>query len=217
MNDDERTSGLRRFALNAFLEDSAGNREPVEIQVDPPLRSEDGWYSCAISSSILEKSPHRCHSALPHDAWACAFESLRNWISALGKCLVDDHGRPIALPSPPGDRSWVPPPTIPDVSGKEPVFRAGGWVQRPGCDRQHVEFAIWPCFEEEPDIFCAPTLFSLSFEGKPRCVYGASAAQANFLAYQRMKMFAEHYAVADENGTPVEVPLPPEPEPIPPP
>jgi len=161
---------------------------------------------------VFDYSPHRFSSALAHDAWALAFEWLHSWLRWNGKRLVDEEGAPIVLPSPPRDTSWqTPSPPPPDVAGVAPIFRAEGWATKSCPSRQRVELAIWPAVEEEADLFCAPTLCTFFFGGKLKCVYGVSVKQAVFHAYQQMQVAAEHYAIVDDDGQAISVPLPPEP------
>lgn len=217
MSDDERTSGLLPFVLSAFLEDRAGNREPVEIQVAPPVATEFNSFQCEIRSSMLQKNPHHVYSGLSHDAWANAFQAISSWLEADGKQLVDRHGRAVVLPSPPRDRSWIPPRKHPDVTGLTPLYRMEGWAHPKDGPRQRVELAVWPAFEEEPGVFCAPIRSGLRQGGKVICSYGASAEQAVFLAYKFLRTEVEHSRVQDDAGALIDIPIPPEPTPIPPP
>jgi hypothetical protein len=200
------------YLLEADLTDSHGKLERVTIRIDPPTATDDDWFVCAIHGSMFDHGPYRSASALAHDAWARAFEWLHSWLQWNEKRLVAADGTPVILPSPPRDTSWeTPSPPPPDVTGVAPIFRAEGWVTKSCPSRQRVELAIWPAVEEEANLFCAPTLCTFFFDGKVKCIYGVSVEQAVFHAYQQMRVAAEHYAIVDDDGQAISVPMPPEP------
>lgn len=188
-----------------------GKREPVSIRIDPPAETPDPLLECVIRSNLLPSYPYRVCSPLAHDAWAAAFEVLNDALNLRRAYLVDHEDRRVELPSPPRDRSWVTPRPPPNVSGIEPVFRIEGLATRAGRKRQPVKMAIWPPFEEEPGTFCAPIRCNLMRGGEPRCIYGASAKQAVYLAYRILMAQADYLGFTDTAGHPIKIPLPPEP------
>lgn len=208
---------FERFTLSGFLVDSAGNRERIDICVDPPVKAEGAGYRCDVRSSLLALDPHPIYSGLEHDAWARAFAALHAWIRAEDKRLVDERDLPIELPSPPRDNSWTRPSNDPDVTGRPPLFHVEGWISSTDGTRRRADLAVWPAFEEAPGTFCAPMRCGLRRGGRVFCCYGASLAQAEFLAFGYLRREAEHSQITDTDGNPILVPRPPEPEPIPPP
>jgi len=166
---------------------------------------------CVIRSSILSWNPYRVYSELEHDAWAAAFDVLRDALRIDGKTIVDADGQLVALPSPPRDHSWVPPLHIPDVTGIEPIYRVECWAKRRGREKRRVELAIWPPFEKVPGTFCAPIKCTLRSERPLICSYGAFPEQAVYLAYAYLRIETEAYDLTDDEGRPIVIPTPPEP------
>jgi hypothetical protein len=199
------------FRLNAFLKNAAGEAHPIEILVEGPSLTVESTYQCTIRTSILNQNPYRVYSGLAHDAWAEAFEVLNRALVAADAVLFDEQGKCVELPSPPRDRSWVPPPRIPVVDGIDPIYRAEGWAKRPDREPRRIELAIWPPFEEEPGTFCAPMKNTLRGERPLICSYGAFPEQAVYLAYSFLRVTTETYELSDDKGQSIIVPSPPEP------
>ena len=205
------------FALTGFLVDPAGNRERIDIRVDTPVKCEGEWYRCDVRSSLLSHDPHPVYSGLAHDAWARAFAALHDWLRAEGKHLVDEQSRSIELPLPPRDNSWTQPSDHPDIRERAPLYRVEAWANPVDAPRQRAELAVWPAFEESPDVFCAPIRCGLRRGGSVICCYGASRDQAEFLAFGYLRREAEYSRITDADGKPIMVPEMAEPAPIPPP
>jgi hypothetical protein len=199
------------FVLQAFLKGPSCALHPIVVSIEPPTKTPEGSFICLVRCSALNHDPYPVYSGLEHDAWAKAFELLDRTLRLEGKEIVDKDGRPLPLPSPPRDRSWVPGLRAPDVTNIEPLYRVEGWAKRLGRDPQRVELAIWPPFEEEPGTFCAPTKCALRRDGAVICSYGAFPEQAVYLAYAYLRIETESYEIIDDQGHLVVVPSPPQP------
>jgi len=198
------------FVLDAFISDSQGSIRPIRIVVEIPVLMPDGSFKCDVHSSMLSKHPHPVYSGLPYDAWAKAFELLRNTLSDDRHELVDGVGNRLSLPSPPRDRSWVPSPDTQVKRGIEPIFRVEGWTKKDG-SKTRIELAIWPPFEEERGVFCAPMKCGMRRGGAVMCSYGASPEQAVYLAYGYLRIEIEFREIFDIDGKPLVIPTIPEP------
>lgn len=204
------------FILAGFLRHPSGRLEPFEMRIDPPTIMSEGVFACEVRSSLLHENPHLVRSRLSHDAWAKAFELIMRVLRLEGKPLVDKNGEPISVPSPPRDRACVEEESKLNVKGIDPIFRVAGWTQLPGSERRRIELAIWPPFEQEHGIYCAPMRCGLRRNGEVMCSYGASPEQALYLAHRYLQIEVEHRGIMDDQGRPIEIPVPPEP-PLPPP
>lgn len=200
----------RPYIFSGFVVYADGRRNQVAINVAIPTKTPDSDYCCEIQTNLLSKSPYRVYSGLPHDAWAEAFEVLNLRLRQKSAFLLNEKGERAELPSPPRDRSWVRPPTVPNVEGIEPLYRVTGWATSTG-ERRPVDLALWPPFEEEPGTFCAPMRCGLMFGGEVRCSYGATPEQSVYLGHKYLRLEVDVRKVVDEAGRPIVIPIPPEP------
>jgi hypothetical protein len=198
------------YEFVGFVIRGGRTKEPARIHVSAPEPTQDHFFRCDITTNLFSTSPHRVYSALAHDAWSAAFEVLRHELQRTHSVLLNEQDAHVDLPSPPRDRSWVPPPRVPNVEGIEPIYRTRGWATSSAGEKQSVELAIWPPFEEEPGTFCAPMRSGL-MNGQVRCSYGVSPEQAVHLAYKYLQVEIEHRRIADDIGRLIEVPITPEP------
>jgi hypothetical protein len=200
-----------QYTFSGWIKFADGKTDSVTINVRIPTLTSDSLYRCEIESNLLSARPYRVYSGLQHDAWAEAFEVLRQFLRVRQGVLVDEKGRQVDLPSPQRDRSWVPPPRVPNVESIEPIYRTGGWVRSEAGEKRSVELAIWPPFEEEPGTFCAPMRCGLMNGGQVRCSYGVSPEQAVHLAYKYLQIEIQYRKITDADGQLIEVPITPEP------
>jgi hypothetical protein len=199
------------YVFSGFISRFDGCREPISITVSAPKKISEPLFCCEIETSLLTKSPYRIFSMLAHDAWAEAFETLNRVLQEERLFLVNQSGDRVELPSPPRDLSWVGPPTIPNVEGVKPIYRIEGWARGYAGEKRRVELAVWPPFEEEPGTFCAPMRCGLMSGGQVRCSYGATPEQAVHLAHKYLQIEVECRPVTDDDGRPLDIPIPPEP------
>lgn len=201
----------RPYGFSGFLYRSNGAKEAITITVGVPEEAPDQSYFCEIRTRLLPTDPYRVYSRLKNDAWAKAFELLHNALKHTDGVLLNGKGEQVELPSPPRDRSWVGPPTVPNIERVEPIYRIEGWAKDHAGERRRVELAVWPPFEEEPGTFCAPMRCGLRRGGEVICSYGATPAQAVQLAYKYLQIEVECRPVTDDDGRPIDIPIPPEP------
>ncbi len=199
------------YVFSGFVSHVDGRKERIAITVNVPKKTPDPLFCCEIETSLLSKSPYRVFSMLAHDAWAEAFEILNQVLREEDLILVNEKGDRVELLSPPRDLSWARPPTLPNVAGIEPIYRTEGWAKDYAGERRRVELAVWPPFEEEPGIFCAPMRCGLMNGGQLRCSYGATSEQAVHLAHKYLQIEVECRPVTDDDGRPLDIPIPPEP------
>jgi hypothetical protein len=187
-----------------------GSQKPASIVVAAPRETSDPLFMVEIRSGLLPKEPYRVFSESADDAWAEAFDVLRQALEEADGILCDERGEPTELPTLSRDRSHAPTPG-PDVTGAKPIYRTIGWVRMPGSAPRELQLAIWPAFEEEAGVFCAPMRCGLMRNGDVMCSYGATPEQAVYLAYKYLQTEVEFRSITDADGKLLEIPIPPEP------